>query len=177
MGRGFVLGVVITLIALVVGAYIYLEHGFADIRADAGPGMLDHYLMAAMDASAERHAPDVKSPLPSTEANLLAGARLYVDKCADCHGSPVNRHSDMGKAFQPNAPQFFGDDPPDMPANQNFYIVKHGVRMTAMPAWSYIMTDSEIWQVIHVLSQIDNLPPSVQQELRKPTAVPATPQL
>ena len=173
MGKGFGLGVLLTLVTLVVAVYLYFEMGFATMRADIQPGFLDSYLGSAMDASVQRHAPDVENPVPSTEPNLIAGARLYIDKCSDCHGSPVNPDSDMGKAFQPSVPQFFGDDAPDMPPNQNFYIVKHGVRMTAMPAWNYIMTDSEIWQVVDMLGQIKNLPPSVQEELRKPTAVPA----
>ncbi len=176
MGKWFGLGVLVTLVALSVGAYVYADMGFASIRADAGPGFFDSWLSSAMDASAARHAPNIANPVPSNETNLVAGARLYIDKCSDCHGSPVNPNSGLGKAFQPHAPQFFGDDPPDMPANQNFYIIKHGVRMTAMPGWGYIMTDSEIWQVVDLLSQMKNLPPSVQQELHKPTAVPADPQ-
>src|SRR5581483_10163021 len=115
MAKWLGIGVLITLIALCAAAYIYLELGFADIRADAGPGPLDSWLASAMDASAERHAPKVNSPVPADEPNLLAGAKLYLDKCANCHGSPVNTDSELGKAFQPNAPQFFGDDPPDMP--------------------------------------------------------------
>jgi mono/diheme cytochrome c family protein len=175
MGKGFVLGVVVTLAVLAGGAYLYCEQGLADLRADAGPGFLDEWLNSAMDNSVKRHAPEAESPVPASEANLLAGARLYVDKCASCHGSPVNPNSDLGKAFHPSAPQFFGDDPPDMPANQSFYIVKHGIRMTGMPAWGFVMTDSEIWQVVGVLGQIKNLPASVQQELRKPTAVSSAP--
>jgi mono/diheme cytochrome c family protein len=172
MGKGFGLGVLVTLIALCAAAYIYFERGFVDIRADSGPGAFDNWLGAAMDASAARHAPRVNSPIPSSEANLVAGAKLYVDKCAECHGTPVNTDSELGKAFQPVAPQFFGEEPPDMPANQNFFIIKHGIRMTAMPGWGSIMRDNEIWQVVDMLAKIRNLPPSVQQELRKPAAAP-----
>jgi mono/diheme cytochrome c family protein len=52
---------------------------------------------------------------------------------------------------------------PSLPENQDFYLIKNGVRRSAMPAWGNIMADSEIWQVVTFLHHLDNLPPSVQQ--------------
>lgn len=57
---------------------------------------------------------------------------------------------------------------PSLPENRTFYIIKYGVRWTAMPAWGDIMADSEIWQTVTFLSHLGNLPPSVQQELHRP---------
>ncbi len=173
MAKGFWLGVLVTLLALCAAGYIYFEAGFVSIRADTGPAFLDRWLGAAMDASTRRHAPSLPNPVPANESNLVDGARLYIDKCAGCHGSPVNPDSDLGRSFSPRVPQFFGKDPPDMPAHQDSYIIKHGVRMTAMPAWGNVMADSEIWQVIDLLQNLKHLPDAAQQELRKPTAAPA----
>jgi len=125
-----------------------------------------------MDESTERHAPQQKIPLPLTPENLLAGARLYRDKCSDCHGSPANPDSDYGRSFYPRAPQFM-KEAPDMPDHENFYIIKHGVRWTAMPAWGGVMTDSEIWQLVQLLGSFEKLPPEAVEELKKPVA--ATP--
>jgi thiosulfate dehydrogenase len=168
--RGFVIGVVLTLIVLSAGAYIYLEKGYADIRADT-PGPFDSLLGHAMDASAERHAPNVTSPVPDTPENLFAAARVYRTRCIICHGGPDGVHSELGEATSPPAPQFFGDDPPDLKQNENFYIVKNGVRMTAMPAWSKLLNDQQIWQLVQLLKHINdkNVPPEVRQELRQPS--------
>ena len=57
-----------------------------------------------------------------------------------------------------------------MPDHENFYIIKHGVRWTAMPAWGGVMTDSEIWQVVLALSRFEKLPPEAVEELKKPVA-------
>ena len=59
-------------------------------------------------------------------------------------------------------------DAPDMPENENFYIIKHGVRWTGMPSWNKKLSDAQIWQVVTLLSHLDKLPDSVNQELQKP---------
>ena len=86
---------------------------------------------------------------------------------ADCHGRPDNSDSDYGKSFYPPAPQFMKAHP-HLSDSQNFYIIRCGVRRTAMPAWGKIMVDGEIWQVVAFLDHLDSLPPAVGQELHRP---------
>ena len=111
--------------------------------------------------------PKEKNPIQTTDVNLFDGARLYRDKCADCHGRPDNPESDYGESFYPPAPQFMKVRP-HLSDGQNFYIIRCGVRRTATPAWGKIMADSEIWQVVALLDHLDNLPPAVSQELHRP---------
>lgn len=171
--KWFVLGIVATLIALSAAAYIFLEKGFVDARADVQPGAMDSWLGSARDASTERHSPKVTNPVADTQDALLAGAKIYRSQCAICHGSPSDKESVLGGSFNPPAPQFFGNDPPDMPENQNCYIIKHGVRMTAMPAWSKLLSDQQIWQTVDLLRRVNdkNVPPEVVQELNKAETV------
>ena len=165
----FIRGIIVGAIVVAAGIYGYARLGLFDLRADQEPSAWEERLAGtAMDESTERHAPQQKNPLPATAENLLAGARLYRDKCSDCHGSPVNPNSDYGRSFYPRVPQFM-KQAPDMPDHENFYLIKHGVRWTAMPAWGKIMTDSEVWQVVLVLNHFEKLPPEVLEELKKPT--------
>ncbi|MFZ3339450.1 MAG: cytochrome c [Terriglobales bacterium] len=166
--RNFVAGIVATLVVLTLGGWLYLKLGYVDTRADSEPSRLETELAGtALRASAARNAPQQPNPIQPTESNLLAGARLYRDKCADCHGRPDNPVSDYGRSFNPRAPQFM-QHPFRVPEDKTFFFVKHGVRWSAMPAWGNIMADSEIWQVVTFLKSADNLPPAVQQELHKP---------
>jgi len=167
--RNFVRGILATLVVLALAGWLYLKLGYADLRANVEPSRLESELATAVDASVARHAPRQQNPVPPTEAYLLDGARLYRDKCADCHGRPDNPVSDYGGSFYPRAPQFMKARP-RLPENQNFYVIKYGVRWTAMPAWGNIMADSEVWQVVTFLSHLENLPPSVEQELRRPAS-------
>ena len=166
--KNFVAGIVATLILFTFGGWLYLKLGYADLRANVLPSWLESEVAAsAVNASAARHARARQNPIAPTEANLLDGARLYRDKCADCHGRPDNPVSDYGASFNPPAPQFT-QAPPRLPENQIFYLIKNGVRRSAMPAWGNIMADSEIWQVVTFLHHLDNLPPSIQLELHRP---------
>jgi mono/diheme cytochrome c family protein len=166
--KNFVAGIVATLVVLMLGGWLYLKLGCVDMRADREPSRLEADLAhTALGASAARNAPQQQNPFQPIESNLLAGARLYRDKCADCHGRPDNPVSDYGRSFNPRAPQFM-QRPFRVPENETFFFIKHGVRWSAMPAWGTIMADSEIWQVVTFLKSVDNLPPSVQQELHKP---------
>lgn len=170
--RNFIRGIIVGAVALVAGGYGYARLGLLDLRADQNPSALEERVAgSAMDESTERHAPQQKNPLRPTQETLLAGARLYRDKCSDCHGSPVNPNSDYGHSFYPRVPQFM-KQAPRMPEHKNFYIIKHGARWTAMPAWGNVMTDSEIWQVVTLLSRFEKLPPEVNEELKKPVAAP-----
>jgi len=163
----FVRGIIVTLFVLAFSGWLYLRLGYPHLRASSRPSWLESALaVTAVAASAARHAAEHKNPIQATEANLLDGAHLYRDKCADCHGRPDNPVSDYGDSFYPRAPQFM-KALPRLPENQNFYIIKYGVRWTAMPAWGNIMTESEVWQVVTFLSHLGNLSPAVEQELHR----------
>jgi len=155
---GLAAGVVLVLLVLVC----YVRFGFVDPRADAQMGALEMKIaMPALDAAVDRRAPSVQNPLQATDDNLTAGMKIYQTNCAGCHGDVVHTHSAFGDSFYPRAPQF-AEDAPDMPENQNFYIVAHGVRLSGMPGWKTSLKEQEMWQVTTFLSHMDKLPPAVQ---------------
>jgi mono/diheme cytochrome c family protein len=51
----------------------------------------------------------------------------------------------------------------DMPENQNFYILQHGIRWTAMPGWKTVLSDQQIWQLVTILSHMHDLPPAAKR--------------
>lgn len=168
--KGFLAGIIFTLIVLCVGGYYTVKKGYLDLRADQEPSFLERTVaIAAIDASTERHAPDEKNPVPPTEENLVAGAKLFHDHCAGCHGDPHHTETVLGHSFYPPVPQFF-KEAPDMPDNQNFYIIQHGVRWAAMPAWSKTLSQTEMWQLATLLSHLEKLPPDALKELQSPPA-------
>lgn len=165
--RSFVWGVIFSILVVVVAGFLILHLGFLDFNADREPSALEKKIAtSAMDESTERHAPQLKNPLQPTDDTLLAGAHLYRDNCAGCHGDPTHMATQLGDSFNPPAPQFWMDTP-DMPDNENFYIIRHGIRWTGMPAWGKKLNDTQIWQVVTLLSRVDKLPPAVDDELAK----------
>jgi len=103
--RGFWLGVIATLVVmpfvgwLISGSAMPTSAPMLDL-----PGSNRH--LRSQHWKPLRHAtrPSRTIRFSRTEANLMDGARLYRDKCADCHGRPDNPDSDYGRSFYPRAP-------------------------------------------------------------------------
>jgi Cytochrome c, mono- and diheme variants len=159
--RKFILGFVAGFVVLLVVVFSYVRLGFVDPRADKEVSLLESKIaMPALDAAVDRRASEAPNRLQPTDANLTAGMKIYQTNCASCHGDIHRPRGSLADSLYPRAPQFL-EDAPDMPENQNFYIIQHGVRMSGMPAWKKILGEQEIWQVTTFLSHIDKLPPQV----------------
>jgi thiosulfate dehydrogenase len=169
MGK-FLLGMLFAIVIIFVGGFLLLKKGYLNFSADGGPLPFEKSIaMAAVDASIERHAPERKNPNSSSEETLVAGAQLYLNHCAGCHGVPSNPEAPFGKSFYPPVPAFF-KDAPDMPENHNFYIIAHGIRWTGMPGWNKSLTEGQIWQIVTFLSNIEKLPPAASRVFEPPSA-------
>jgi mono/diheme cytochrome c family protein len=174
MGK-FIGGIVFTLLVIAIGGYCFLKFGMFNTAADQTPSRLERRMAGtALDNAVEKQAADLKNPLEANDANLLEGMHIYHDNCEGCHGGPKETDSKFGGAFNPHVPQFM-KRAPDMPDNQNFYITKHGVRLTGMPAWGKLFDDDKLWKVTTFLSHMNRLPPAVDQEWRATAAAAAMP--
>jgi mono/diheme cytochrome c family protein len=162
--RKFLLGFLSAFVLVVLIGFSYVRLGFLDPRADIPiNGLEERIAMPAVDASVDRRAPNIKNPVNSNDASLLAGMKIYQTNCASCHGDVDHSHAMLADSLYPRAPQFV-EDAPDMPEYQNFYIIQHGIRLTGMPAWKQSLSDQQMWQVTTFLSHMDKLPPSVSDQ-------------
>jgi mono/diheme cytochrome c family protein len=132
--------------------------GVLPVQADVAPSRLEASLLgAALHAAVARHAPNGGNPMPASEENLIAGATVYREMCSRCHGGSKQSDNSYGRSFYPPAPPLpltrtsYTD-------SEMFWIVKHGIRNTAMPAWGNLLSDEEIWQVVILLRKFDSLP-------------------
>jgi thiosulfate dehydrogenase len=163
MGK-FFLGFAVAVFVVLAAGFCYVRFGFVDPRADLPVDWLESKVaMPSLDAAVDRRAPETQNPLLPTDNNLIAGMKTYQSNCAVCHGDVQHPHAVLGDAFYPRAPQFV-EDAPDMPENQNFYIIQHGIRLSGMPAWKQVLSEQETWQVTAFLSRVDKLPPQISAE-------------
>ena len=132
------------------------KSGVLPVQADVAPSKLEASLLgSALRAAVARQAPRYSNPMPSSDENLIAGAKTYRAMCSRCHGEPKESDNTYGRSFYPPAPQLplsrlsYSD-------SEIFWIVKHGIRNTAMPAWGKLLSDEEIWQVVTVLRKFDS---------------------
>jgi mono/diheme cytochrome c family protein len=165
--QGLLTGMTAVLAGATVIALLVMKLGPVPVNADQQPPALEARLLGlAVHASVARHAQERPNPAPPTEENLIAGMAIYTQMCAKCHGQPNAGPSIYGESFYPPAPQLAGH-PPEYTEAEIFWIVKHGIRNTAMPAWGRQLSDENIWQVVAFLKRLDALPPAVTAEWKK----------
>jgi len=170
--KKFIAGIIVTLIAIAVGAIAITHLGLYPIGADNPPGALERVLASrAMDVYAEKHKPQGNNPTAITPANLTEGAKEYEEHCAFCHGGAKAKISPMRDSFSPPVPQLINRIPHDDDA-WLFWVTKHGVRMTGMPAWTGILSDEETWKVVAFIKHSDKLPPETQAAWQELASTP-----
>ena len=166
--RSVMLGAVLTLALLAVAALAVVKLGLMPVNADGIHSRLEARVMPSVLHSAiARHAPGATNPVPLSEDNLRSGASTYKAMCARCHSTPQGNPSVYGQSFYPPAPRLAGGLS-TYTDSQLFWIIKHGIRNTGMPAWSSMLSDEEIWQLVSLLKNSQDLPPSVEAEWQPP---------
>lgn len=172
--RKFLTGVLVGVVVILLSGLLWIRLGFVSPRADMPENALERGIaMPALDASLDRHAPEVHNPLQPSHENLAAGMTIYQMNCASCHGDIQHPNGMFAESLYPRAPLFL-KDAPDMPENQNFYVIQHGVRLSGMPAWSHVLNDQQIWQVTSFLSHINQLPPEITAKWKSASGAGAT---
>lgn len=168
----FLLGVLVGIAVPVVGAFGYLRLGMAEVRADIPPSRWENYLMnTGVHASIRRRAPDVPNPVPSSDENLIAGGKLYLNACAGCHGTPGKPFGRKGPILYPPIPELpvAGTE---LSEAQIFWVAKHGIRRSGMFANEAWASDEKLWSVAAYVKHMNSLPPAVQGAVEKLSAQP-----
>jgi mono/diheme cytochrome c family protein len=163
--RGFIWGVIVTLLVLCVGGYFYATSGHFDIRVVGNkPSDFEtHAAMKSLDEWVAQHAPKQANPFQPTMDNIMDGSMTYDKHCALCHGSLREPNSPLQTRFYPPVPQLMNSTPDDPDANL-FYVIKYGVRFTAMPGWDGVLSDDDIWKTVVFLKNSGQMKDSSQPQ-------------
>ena len=157
---GLLLGILLTLTILALGAYVGVRAGVMPANADARPGKLETWAAkTSLRATLAREAPRQDNPVALNDANLVAGIKLYKQNCAVCHGGATGDPSNIAKGLYQRAPQLGKDGVEDDPDGVTYWKITHGIRLTGMPAFSKTLTDEQRWQITLLLKHMDALPP------------------
>ncbi len=176
MGR-VLLGILVGCILFPAVLLLYFQYGFPPLAVGDKPFYGEEKLIQApLQFRVPREAPQ-SPPIPLTEENLVAGAHVYVDQCAVCHGIH-GKPSSIGSRMYPIAPPLWekksiedvvgvSGDPP----GETWWKVSNGLRLSGMPAYQGVLSDTEIWQVSLLLANANKpLPPAALALLHEPAA-------
>lgn len=157
---------VLALLAIiVVGAIAFVWFGIYNIAADAAHTRPVYSLIEGLrDRSIAVHARDIDAPADLASAQRIsAGAGLYGEMCASCHLGPGVQPSELSQGLYPRAPDLARHH--DLTPAQQFWVIKHGIKMTAMPAWGKTHPDPLIWDMVAFVRKLPGMSPGEYQRL------------
>lgn len=143
--------------ALLVAAAIVVVSGIAPITASSGHWPITAWLLDfAKVRSVATHSIGIEAPRLDDSAMILRGAGHFEIACAPCHGAARGIVPPVMTAMTP--------PPPELPGHvgrwtdaELFYIVKHGIKFTGMPAWPDQRRDDEVWAAVAFLRRLPDL--------------------
>ena len=148
----------------VIGATLFIESGYYNIGAD------DHHtkpVLALIQELRERsigaRADTIALRYVEDPAKIAAGAQHYAELCVGCHLAPGVTKSEIRPGLYPHPPNLAEEDLHD--GRRAFWIIKHGIKMSAMPAWSKSLDDEAIWDVVSFLRKMPDMTPQTYEEL------------
>ena len=168
------IGLLIGLAFWPVGVYFYLRFGHPPVAVADTPFPFEGKIVnVPLHARIAADMPKTV-PIQPTPENFLAGAQVYSQNCAGCHGTYM-RPSAFGSHIYPHAPQLWqahgshvvgvSDDPP----GETYWKVENGIRLSGMPGFQHMLTTEQMWQVSLLLANADKqLPQPVTDALSKP---------
>jgi thiosulfate dehydrogenase len=173
--KSFLTGLILGLLALPLAACFYLKFGNPPVAVADKPFPFEKFIVhIPLHARIARDMPRTV-PIQPTSDNLLAGAQLYSENCAGCHGTYAST-STFGQHLYPWAPQLLQVHGPhrvvgvsDDPAGETYWKIANGIRLTGMPAFQQMLNPTQMWQISILLANADKpLPQAAHDLLNKP---------
>ena len=174
MLKGIILGIILGVAAVFGGAYFYFSSGQVPV-ATSSPEMPLERKFAGMALHAYLDKlPHPNPPVPADEPNLLAGAKLYKQNCAVCHGLPGEPRNAISNGMFPKPPRLFrGVGVTDDEVWESYQKISGGIRLTGMPGFKDSLSETQMWQISQLVKNADKLPDSANKELAAAGAAPS----
>jgi cytochrome c553 len=159
-------GVVIasTIAVLAFGGAAFVGSGVYNIGADDPHTKIVLALIDQLrDHSIELRSRMIEARFVEDPVRVAAGAQNYAALCAGCHLAPGVVKSDIRQGLYPNPPNLAQEDL--QPAERAFWVIKHGIKMSAMPAWGAKLDDEAIWDIVAFIRKMPDMTPDSYQHL------------
>ena len=146
--------VVLAAASLLVGA-VFLWSGRYDFAADQPhTAIVESLIEQARERSISSRAASIEVPDLSDPKHALQGAGNYAAMCAGCHLGPGTKETELSRTLYPAPPDLSTDR---VGAAEAFWVIKHGVKASGMPAWGKVMSDDDVWNMVAFLQQLPEL--------------------
>jgi len=151
---------------LILG-FALMYSGVINVAATYPHSSLTRWVLhTAMERSVSYHASNIQTPSLDRPDQILNGFRHYREMCTGCHLVPGVSSSEIRKGLMPTPPKLQQTVREWTPA-ELFWIIKNGVRMTAMPAWGPSHSDEKIWEMVAFLEKFPDMTKAQYSEMDK----------
>jgi cytochrome c1 len=150
---------VLALAAALAGAAVVFG-GLYNVAASAPHLQVTYSLMeTAMRQSVQLRARNIEEPPLADERMALRGAGCFRDKCVQCHGGPGVAQDDIGRSMQP-LPGPLVDARRHWRPRELYWLTRHGIKMSGMPAWEFRLSEQEMWEVVAFMQRLPGMGPA-----------------
>jgi mono/diheme cytochrome c family protein len=155
------------LLVLIGAAAVGIYSGLYNIAADVPHTQPLYWLLETIrERSVEARARDIVVPNDLKDANRISrGAGQYADMCSGCHLAPGMKRTEISQGLYPRAPELRRTT--TLTPEEQFWVVKHGIKMTGMPAWGVTHDDDLLWDVVAFVRKLPELSPEQYETLVK----------
>jgi mono/diheme cytochrome c family protein len=169
------ISIIFGVVMLVLGLFLYLKFGPPPVAVADSPFPFEKTIVkTALRARIARHMQD--APFSVSADVLESGARIYKDQCSGCHGTPGHDAS-YAKQMYPPPPQMWkrhgthgAVGVSEFETGMTYWIVSNGIRLSGMPSFTHLLSETQMWQVSLLLKNADKEQlPTVTQILNAPT--------
>jgi mono/diheme cytochrome c family protein len=142
---------------LAVGLTAFVYSGLYDMGADEPHWSgTEHIVETLRERSVSRYSRDIQVPDLGNQQLILKGAGQYAEMCVHCHLAPGVPSSEIRPGLYPQPPELANMkiDP-----KEAFWVIKHGIKMSGMPAWGHGHDDETLWSIVAFVNKLPTLNP------------------
>jgi ketosteroid isomerase-like protein/mono/diheme cytochrome c family protein len=151
-----ILGAIAAFVVILATLAIAIGSGAYNVAADTPHTAPVAWLLAtARERSIDAHAASIEVPDLVEEERIRRGAGNYDAMCKGCHLEPGMQATEISRGLNPAPPNLSEHAPHD--ARETFWVVKHGIKASGMPAWSASMADDDVWDLVAFLQALPDL--------------------
>jgi mono/diheme cytochrome c family protein len=155
----FIAAAILVAVGMPVVVFLYVKSGIFDTAAARPHSRLTEWIThETMINSVKRRAPDVALPGEVSAGQAMRGFCQYETHCVACHGAPAVAREQWANGLNPQPPYLL-DASQRWKPRELHWIIRNGIKMTAMPAWRESMSDGEIDDVVAFLAAMPKMPP------------------
>jgi len=156
-----------SLLLLVIATTVAIYVGLYNIAADVPHTQPVYWLLETLRGrSVATRSREIVVPNDLNDPNRISkGAGEYAEMCSGCHLAPGMERTEISRGLYPRAPELRRKT--DLTPAEQFWIVKHGVKMTGMPAWGVTHNDELLWDVVALVRKLPELTPEQYETLVK----------